>query len=529
MNDQAISSREAKWLFVTCFISLIATSFAFGTRTFFLADLKGEFNLSDTQFGEIIGAGLWPFAISIVLFSLVIDRFGYKKALVFAFVCHAVSAVVTITATGYWGLYAGAFICALANGTVEAVINPVVATMYPKAKTKWLTILHAGWPLGLVIGGLLAIGVGEGGLLNGMFPEENIWKWQVALLLIPTVIYGVMMIPSKFPVNERVAAGVPYRAMLKDVGALGCLIITGLIVWELTRVAQGSGWTSLNDDALLWLRIGLTAGITIGFTAYARSLGAPIFVLLTAMMIPLATTELGTDGWIKELMTPAMKSIFNADGGWVLIYTATLMMILRFCVGPIVKLLTPLGVLMVSSLFAAAGIYGLSIADTAIVIFIVATIYGIGQTFFWPTTLGVVSERFPEGGAMTINSIAAVGMLGVGIIGGPLLGNLQDQQIDRSLAAQPALYEVVMDPEPQQSVFGEYRKRSADKIEALPEEDQATVETTINEAKSNALAWAAVPPVGLAVCYLLLILYFKARGGYKPVELKSGEPAEAAH
>ncbi len=144
-------------IFWGCFIALIATAFGFVIRTMIIDDWGAEFNLSQTEKGNLFGVGLYPFAISIVIWSLIIDRIGYKPAMVFGFVCHVLSAILTVTAQGYWGLYWATFIVALGNGTVEAYINPVVATIFSKEKTKWLNILHAGWPGGLVLGGVLTI------------------------------------------------------------------------------------------------------------------------------------------------------------------------------------------------------------------------------------------------------------------------------------------------------------------------------------------------------------------------------------
>jgi MFS family permease len=157
MSGEQTAGIEAhqKRLFWGCFIALIATAFGFVVRSMVINDWGTEFGLTETQKGEIFGVGLWPFAISIILFSLVIDRIGYGKTMAFAFVCHVVSAILTIFATGYWMLYIATFIVALGNGAVEAVINPVVATMFRNEKTKWLNILHAGWPGGMVIGGRL--------------------------------------------------------------------------------------------------------------------------------------------------------------------------------------------------------------------------------------------------------------------------------------------------------------------------------------------------------------------------------------
>src|SRR5690625_7096508 len=95
-----------------------------------------QFDLSKTEQGEIFGVSFWPFALSIVLVSLVVDRIGYKKAMIFAFVCHVVSVILTIFANGYWMLYAGTFFFALGNGAAEAVINPVVASMCSREESK---------------------------------------------------------------------------------------------------------------------------------------------------------------------------------------------------------------------------------------------------------------------------------------------------------------------------------------------------------------------------------------------------------
>ena len=225
MNGEATHSKRLFW---GCFIALIATSFGFVIRAMIISDWARDFNLTPTQQGEIFGVGLWPFAISIVLFSLIIDKVGYKAAMIFGFLCHALSLVITVTAKSYNQLYLGMFIVALGNGTVEAYANPVVATLFSKDKTKWLNALHAGWPGGLVLGGILTIALGAFGVSS--------WKVKVLLLAIPMLVYFIMLISEKFPVNERVAAGVSYKDMLKEVGALGIFFIAWMVFSELSRV-----------------------------------------------------------------------------------------------------------------------------------------------------------------------------------------------------------------------------------------------------------------------------------------------------
>ena len=119
-------------LFVGSFIAIITIAIVFVVRAFLLSEWRVTFNLSESQLGSIQGAGLYPQALAIILFSLVIDRVGYGRVMAFAFLCHLLSAFMTITATGYSQLYWGTFVFALGAGPVETVVNPVVATLYPQ-------------------------------------------------------------------------------------------------------------------------------------------------------------------------------------------------------------------------------------------------------------------------------------------------------------------------------------------------------------------------------------------------------------
>lgn len=502
------STEPDMFLFWGCFVALIATAFGFIVRALIIGDLQLAFDLTETQKGEILGVGLWPFAISIVLFSLVIDRIGYGKAMAFAFGCHVVSAIMTIFATNYQMLYWGTFIVALGNGTVEAVINPVVATMFTRGKVKWLNILHAGWPGGMVLGGLIVL----------VLMPQLAWQAKVGLIFLPTIAYAVMLFGRRFPVHERVAAGVSDRAMMQEVGFLGALIITSLMVWEFTRVLSEAGIIPLEGNALLILRLVLSLGIAGGFGAYVGSIGRPLFIVLLLIMIPLATTELGTDSWIGDLMTPAMQEMGVANGGWVLIYTAFVMMLLRFGAGQIVERLQPLGLLALSATIAIIGLVGLSMS-TGIMILVVATIYACGKAFFWPTMLGVVAEQFPKGGALTMNTIAGVGMLSVGTLGAPLLGYVQDRAIEQNIAAYDSAHQTTYTQDfvtqDKQSIIFKYRAVDQAKLTAAPTETQAAIHEIVTPVKKATLAKVAVLPGIMLLSYIALIIYFGTKGGYK--------------
>src|SRR3954462_8502389 len=117
-------------LFIASIIAIATTSFGFIVRAFLITDWGKQFNLTDTQIGALQGAGLFPFSLSIIFFSLFIDRIGCGRAMAVAWIGHVVSAVITITAKSYTQIYVGTLIFALANGGVEAVTNPVVATLF---------------------------------------------------------------------------------------------------------------------------------------------------------------------------------------------------------------------------------------------------------------------------------------------------------------------------------------------------------------------------------------------------------------
>ncbi|MBS1977805.1 MAG: MFS transporter [Bacteroidetes bacterium] len=503
MTNEASASDKAPdmKLFIACVVALTSTSFGFILRALTLPQWGGEFNLSNTQIGEIAGVGLWPFAISIVLFSLIIDRVGYKNAMMFAFFCHATSAVLTLFATGYYSLYIATFIVALGNGTVEAVINPVVATAFARDKTKWLNILHSGWPVGLVLGGILALVLG---------PETS-WKLKMVLILLPTVTYGILMFPRKFPVNERVQAGVSYLDMLKEAGIGGMAVVATLVIFQIGSIFAWSNTINL-----------VITGVVLGiFGFYVRSFGQPIFVLLLLLMIPLATTELGTDSWISDLMAPEMK-VIGLQAGWILVYTSAIMAVLRLFAGEITHRISPLGLLAVSSTIACAGLLMLS-ASAGMMVLVAATLFALGKTFFWPTMLGVVSEQFPKGGALTINITGGVGMIAAGVIGAVILGFVQDKEIDAKLdqydrehsTSLHASYATIS----HHSIFGEYQGLDYTKLSAAPEEERSTVQGIQESAKKSALKTVAIFPVIMLVTYVILILYFRSKGGYKAVDI----------
>jgi MFS transporter, DHA2 family, metal-tetracycline-proton antiporter len=494
-------SAEARKTFAVCFAALVATSFCFILRAFSIDAWGVEFGLSETQKGELAGVGLWPFAISIVLLSLIIDRIGFKKTLWFAAACHVIGLVLILRASGYWSLYWGTFVLSLGNGAVEAGINPLIAREFRHDKVAWLNRLHAGWPAGFVLGGLLAM----------MLPGDMGWRAKMTLILIPVVTYIAMLIPRSFPQSERVAAGVSYREMLAEAGFVSAFVVAVLMVFAVAE------WFDLST-AVKWIII---AALTIGYGLWSRSAGRPLFIVMILVMIPLAITELGTDSWITSILTPAMTDL-GVNAGWVLVYAMAIVLVLRLFAGPLVHRFSPIGLLAISALVAAVGLVMLSKTAGAAMIVVAATVYSFGKAFFWPTSLGVVSEQSPRGGAITLNVVAGIGMLGAGVVGGPLIGQVLDGQMVKGVAYYDTQQKTALSVDlatERNGIFGPYAAIDPVKRAALPDENKNALDKIDHESRRDALRTIAWLPMIMFVVYLGLILYFRSKGGYKPVVL----------
>src|ERR1043166_8281098 len=192
-------------LFWASFFTLIAAGMGFAIRGDILGQWGRDFGFTQTELGYITGQGLAAFGITIIFFSFFSDLFGYGILMIIAFTLHALSIVLTLAAPfafqqygkdgAFWCLWAGAWAFSLGNGTCEAVINPLTATLFPQNKTHWLNILHAGWPGGLVLGALVSLGLNQ-------FPMEIGWQIRWAIVFAPMLIYGVLMLGRPFPRSE---------------------------------------------------------------------------------------------------------------------------------------------------------------------------------------------------------------------------------------------------------------------------------------------------------------------------------------
>ncbi|MFM8361118.1 MAG: MFS transporter, partial [Haliscomenobacter sp.] len=170
-------------LFVASCLALLVTSLSFGIRAGILNRLGVQFDLNTQQLGVIAATAFWGFPLAVILGGMVVDIIGMKRLLVVAFLFHLAGIVLTILAGGYWSLFISTLLIGIANGTVEAACNPLVATIYPDNKTTKLNHFHLWFPGGIVIGTLIVFFLDKLGIG---------WQVQVGLMIIPTLLYGFL-------------------------------------------------------------------------------------------------------------------------------------------------------------------------------------------------------------------------------------------------------------------------------------------------------------------------------------------------
>jgi len=359
-GDGSAASINPDKLFLASCMALIATSVAFAVVGAIMLDLKSEFLLTNQHVGWIGGAALWGFAVSQLIFAPFCDTLGMRLLLRLAFLCHLAGALMLIFANGFAMLFTGALTIAFGNGLVEAACNPLVASLYPDDKTVKLNRFHVWFPGGIVIGSVLAYGLDQVGL--------TAWQLKVCLIIVPTLIYGAMMLREAFPPTEGVRAGVGMGEMF---------------------------------------RVTLTT---------------PLMLLMLACMAITASTELGPNRWV-----PAVLEAGGIPGILVLAWINGLMAVLRYKAGFAVERWSPTGVLLGSAVISFAGLLWLSYAQTLTIAFASATVFAVGVCYFWPTMLGFVSERIPKSGALGLGLMGATGMAVVGLFTTPWMGRIADE------------------------------------------------------------------------------------------------------
>lgn len=362
-------------LFAGICLALIPTGASFALVSNVLVPLKQDFILTNFQVGLIGGAALWGMAISLLVMGPLLESFGLKNGARMAFAGHLTGITLMIAAaarvgdpSAFWMLMVGAATLAAGNGMIEVTGNPLVAALYPDQKTTRLNWFHAFFPIGIVLGGI------AGFLLATYGGQFGRWPYQLAVIYLPILVYGALVLPQQFPKTENAEAGIPVREMFR------------------------------------------------------YTLSNPFFLLMLAMMAITTSMELGPMRWV-----PAVLQAAGLHGILVLVWISGWMVVLRALAKHAVARLAPTGMLLTAATLTGTGLFLLSFAQGTGAAFAAATIFAWGVAFFFPTMVGVVSERRPKTGSLGIVLMAGMGLGMSGAVGVPLMGKLADRYLAESL------------------------------------------------------------------------------------------------
>jgi MFS family permease len=371
MTDQKVARYNNKAIFWISVLALFTAALANAIRGGASEAMKQELfdPTAAARSGELIGSALGNaflgFAISLLVISPLLDKIGAKRILLFAAASFIIGPVLILFAPSagsfdavYGVLTAGMIFTGFGWGATEGSINALTTTIYPEDKTGKLNVLHAWWPGGMIVGGLLSVllfGTGFG------------WRTLIALLMIPGVILGFWVMRHEFPQTESTTAGVSFKEMM------------------------------------------------------AEPFKHPGFWVFPAIMFLTASAELAPGAWVQVALTETV----GMQGILLMVYVSGIMFTMRHFAGALEHRFSDMGLLCISTIPAAIGLYLLASADSPVTALFAATLWAFGVCFMWPTMLAAVARRYPKSGSWGIGLVNFSGALAIYLVL-PEIGKIYD-------------------------------------------------------------------------------------------------------
>ena len=416
-----------KRLFVAACLALLVTAITFAIRAKIEGVFTDEYGLTKEQVGRAFGPAFWGFAVAMFAGGYFIDIVKTKSIIWAAFTMHLIGIVLLLMAKDYNSLFIANVFIGLGNGSVEAACNPLVTALFPDKKTKMLNRFHVWFPGGIVVGSLLSALVID--WLN--LP----WQALVGFLFIPMAIYGYLFLGQKIPETERVASGVSYKEMMRNIGAPYTITLAVIFMILVATTPSIAAMVTANYSTPLII----VAVIAIFIVIEGRLVNkiTLLFPLIFGCMLLTASTELGTTQWINALL--ANNGIHPM---LILAVVTGLMAVGRFFAGGLIHRLNPTGVLLGSSIIAVGGLLLLSIANGPVMTVLSAAVFAVGVCYFWPTMIGVASEYVPKSGALGMSILGGAGFVATSMVL-PIMGKSIEtagaQTTLRNLAVLPVI------------------------------------------------------------------------------------------
>lgn len=409
-GSTAPNQRAIFWI---CVLALFTAALSFSIRTGASAAIKVALfdEAVPLRSGEMIAAALGNsflgFALSLLVISPLLDVIGAKRVILFASACFVIGPLLILLSplggdidAVYSRLTIGMVVCGLGWGATEGAINPVTTAIHPDDKTAKLNMLHAWWPAGITIGGLVSLLLLEHLGLS--------WRVLIALISVPGVALGVLALTQEFPKTESTRMGVPFGEML------------------------------------------------------AEPFKRPGFWIFPSIMFFTASAELAPGSWVDVALTQTV----GMPGILVLVYVSAIMFVMRHFAGGLEHRFSDMGLLCVSTVPAALGLYGLSVASSPFAALFAATLWALGVCFMWPTMLAASARRFPRSGPWGIGIVGFAGAMAIYLVL-PEIGKIYDRAKLERAGGEEAFAVLQAGPEMQQ-VLAYAAERSFQIIALVP-------------------------------------------------------------
>ncbi len=371
MNSKSTTPANARAIFWISVLALFTAALANAIRGGASDAMKAELfdPTAAARSGELIGTALGNaflgFAISLLVISPLLDKIGAKRIILFAAASFIAGPALILYAPSAGSFDAvnmvlniGMIVTGFGWGATEGSINALTTTIYPEDKTGRLNILHAWWPFGIIVGGLLSV---------FLFGAGQDWRTLIALIMVPGVVLAIWAMRHEFPQTESTVAGVSFKEMMKE------------------------------------------------------PFRHPRFWIFPAIMFLTASAELAPGAWVQVALTETV----GMQGILLLVYVSAIMFAMRHFAGPLEHRFSDMGLLCISTIPAALGLFLLATADSPVTALAAATLWAFGVCFMWPTMLAAVARRYPRSGSWGIGIVNFAGALAIYLVL-PELGKIYD-------------------------------------------------------------------------------------------------------
>ncbi len=327
---------------------MLVTAITFAIRARIESVFTDDYGLSAEQVGRAFGPAFWGFAVAMFAGGYFIDIVKTKTVVWMAFGMHLIGIILLLLAKDYTSLFIANVFIGLGNGSVEAACNPLVTTLFPNKKSKMLNRFHVWFPGGIVIGSLLAALIMD---------QLNLpWQVLVSLLFIPLAIYGFLFFGQKIPETERVASGVSYKEMMRNVGAPVTITLAVIFMILVANVPSISDAITSNNALPLLLLVVIAVLIVVEGNRLIKSVYC--FLLYSS-----ACCLLHQPSW-EQLNGLMLLLAENGIHPMIILAVVTgIMAVGRYFAGGLIHRLNPTGVLLGSAIFSIAGLLLLSVSN----------------------------------------------------------------------------------------------------------------------------------------------------------------------